>query len=106
MLEELNKLCRPAYFYFVSSVFIVTFLFIQNLGNTNLYCVGSYQCQVPNTTVIFVGKLLYILFWTWLLNLICKSGFSEISWLLVLFPIILFFVLLGVLILESPRVPI
>ena len=55
MLEELNKLCRPAYFYFVSSVFIVTFLFIQNLGNTNLYCVGSYRCQVPNTTVIFVN---------------------------------------------------
>ena len=103
MLDQLNKLCKPAYFYFMMSMFIVVFLFIQNLGNTNLYCVGSYQCQVPNTTVIFVGKLLYILFWTWLLNLICKSGFSELSWLLVLFPIILFFVLLGVLILESPQ---
>ena len=104
MLEQLNKLCKPAYFYFMMSMFIVVFIFIQNLGNTNLYCVGSYQCQVPNTTVVFIGKVLYIIFWTWLLNLICKSGLSEISWLLVLFPIVLFFVLLGVLLLESPQI--
>ena len=103
MLDQLNKLCKPAYFYFMMSMFIVVFLFIQNLGNTNLYCVGSYQCQVPNTTVVFIGKVLYIIFWTWLLNLICKSGLSEISWLLVLFPVVLFFVLLGVLLLESPQ---
>ena len=103
MLEQLNKLCKPAYFYFMMSMFIVVFIFIQNLGNTNLYCVGSYQCQVPNTTVVFIGKVLYIIFWTWLLNLICKSGLSEISWLLVLFPVVLFFVLLGVLLLESPQ---
>jgi hypothetical protein len=103
MLDQLNKLCKPAYFYFMMSMFIVVFLFIQNLGNTNLYCVGSYQCQVPNKSVIFIGKVLYIIFWTWLLNLICKSGLSEISWLLVLFPVVLFFVLLGVLLLESPQ---
>ena len=54
MLEQLNKLCKPAYFYFMMSMFIVVFIFIQNLGNTNLYCVGSYQCQVPNTTVVFI----------------------------------------------------
>ena len=105
MLKMINNLCRPAYLYLLISMFILTFLFIQNLGNTNMYCVGSYQCQVPNTLTIFIGKALYIIFWTWILNSICSFGFPEISWLLVLFPIILFFVLIGLLLIEMPQIP-
>ena len=100
MLKVLDKLCRPAYLYFAVSTFILLFLFIQNLG-TNLYCVGSYQCQVPSKTAITIGQILYVMFWTWLLNMICTAGFPEISWLLILFPVILFFVLLGLLIIQS-----
>ena len=59
MLKVLNKLCRPAYLYFVVSMFILCFLFIQNLGSGTLYCVGSYQCQVPSkAAVIMLAKVL------------------------------------------------
>ena len=101
MLEVIDRLCRPAYLYFMVSIFILLFLFIQNLGATNLYCVGSYQCQVPSKTAILIGQVLYVVFWTWLLNLICRAGLSDLSWLLILFPIILFFVLLGVMIIQN-----
>jgi hypothetical protein len=48
--------------------------------------------------LLFVVKLIYILFWTWILNLICKDGHSGISWLLVLVPFVLmFFVVLSLL---------
>ena len=87
------KLCPPAMFYLVVSMFALFFMIFQNWGNVNLYCLGPYNCVVYNTTYIFVIEILYILFWTWLLNIICRSGYPSISWFLVLLPFILLFVL-------------
>ena len=43
----------------------------------------------------FVGKLFYILIWTWLLNMLCNKGFASVSWFLVLLPFIAMFMILG-----------
>ena len=59
----LKSLCRPAYLYFILSMFVLVFMVVQNLGNTNTYCVGDYKCQVPNTLAVFIGQALYIAFW-------------------------------------------
>jgi ABC-type uncharacterized transport system fused permease/ATPase subunit len=98
--KSLKELCTPSLVYFVISVISLVVVLLQNLGNTNSYHVGSFSCRVPNTAVIFIVKLIYILFWTWILNLICKDGHTEISWLLVLFPFILLFVMMGLLMLN------
>ena len=45
-----------------------------------------------NQPLVMVGQLIYIAFWTWLLNMICKIN-TGISWLIVLFPFILFFII-------------
>ena len=37
--------------------------------------------------------LVYILFWTWILHLICKEGFKWLSWVLVITPYILAFII-------------
>lgn len=73
---------------------------VQNIGNTNCYHLGSFHCNVPNTTIVFLIKLVYILFWTYVLNLICKDGHTTLSWLLVLFPFILFFLIIGLIMLN------
>jgi hypothetical protein len=95
--KSLKELCTPSLIYFVISIISLAVVLLQNLGNTNSYHVGSFSCRVPNTAFIFIVKLIYILFWTWVLNLICKDGHSELSWLLVLFPFILLFVMMGLL---------
>ena len=95
--KSLKDLCTPAQVYFVLSIISLVAVLLQNLGNTNSYHVGSFSCRVPNTAFIFIIKLIYILFWTWILNLICKDGHVMISWLLVLFPLILLFVMMGLL---------
>jgi len=95
--KTLKDLCRPALIYFIISVIALIMLLFQNLGNNNRYNVGSFSCSVPNTVAIFIIQLLYILFWTYILNLICKDGHSGISWLLLLFPFLLFFVIIGVM---------
>jgi hypothetical protein len=40
-------------------------------------------------------KVVYIMFWTWVLNLMCKDGHTGIAWFLVLLPFVLLFVILG-----------
>jgi hypothetical protein len=67
----------------------------QNFGNKNKYTLGMFSCAVPNCMMVFVAKIVYILFWTWILNLMCKDGHSGIAWFLVVLPFVLLFVVLG-----------
>ena len=91
-IPGLRKLCTPAYLYLVISVFSIIIIMLQNGSNSNTYCMGNYSCQVPNIYLIFVVKFIYVLFWTWILNLLCKAGYPGVSWLLLLFPFILMFI--------------
>jgi hypothetical protein len=97
--KSLNQLCTPSYIYFIISVIGLALAAMQNIGNSQLYCLGSFSCQVPSTIAIFIFKLVYILFWTWVLNLMCKDGEETIAWLLVMLPFILLFVILGLVML-------
>ena len=94
---NIKDLCTPASIYFVISIISLAIILLQNLGNQQSYTVGSFSCRVPSTVLVFVIKLIYILFWTWILNLICKDGHTNISWLLILLPWILLFVMMGIL---------
>jgi hypothetical protein len=98
--KSLKELCKPALVYFIISMVALAIVFLQNIGNSNSYNLGSFSCRVPNTMVVFIVKFIYVLFWTWVLNLICKDGHSGISWLLILFPFILLFVIIGLLMLN------
>lgn len=95
--KTVKELCTPAMIYFVISIVALAMVLLQNLSNQNSYNVGSFSCRVPSTALVFIIKLIYILFWTWILNLICKDGHTSISWLLVLLPWILLFVMMGLL---------
>ena len=95
--KTLKELCTPAMLYFVISIIGLVIVLMQNLGNTNSYHVGSFSCRVPNTAVVFIVKLIYVLFWTYILNLICKDGHTSLSWLLILLPWLLLFVMMGIL---------
>ena len=95
--KKISQLCSPALFYFVLSMIGLIVVVFQNLGNKKVYNLGSFSAKVPNTTLIFIIKFIYILFWTWILNLICRDGHSGIAWFLVLIPFILLFVIMGLL---------
>ena len=98
--KQLKDLCTPAMLYFVISMLALIMVLLQNLGNSNSYHVGSFSCRVPSTAAVFISKFIYVLFWTYILNLICKDGHVGLSWLLVLLPWILLFVMMGILMLN------
>lgn len=89
--SKFKDLCGPALFYFVISIIALIICAYQNMGNRSMYSVGPMSARVSSTLFVFFVKLVYILFWTWILNLICGSGHSGIAWFLVLIPFILLF---------------
>ena len=101
VMKNIQQLCTPAYVYFIISVISIVLMMIQNSGDDSIFCLGNYECDVPHTGAVFVGQILYTVFWVFVLNWICKSGYKNISWFLVLLPFIFFFVGLGMLILSG-----
>ena len=99
--RRLKDLCTPALLYFIISIIGLLMAAVQNLGNNDSYTLVNFSCRVPSTTLMFILQLIYILFWTWVLNLICKDGHVGISWLLVLFPFILLFVIIAVIMMNG-----
>jgi hypothetical protein len=96
-IPGLKNMCTPAYVYLVISTIALIIMAYQNLGNGNMYCIGSYNCNVSSVFMIFILKALYVLFWTWVLNIICRGGAPGLAWFFVLLPYILMFILIGML---------
>ena len=101
VLKRINQLCTPSYVYLVISSIVLILMAIQNVGNTHTYCAGNISCNSTSTTIIFILKIIYVIFWTWVLDLICGAGWNAISWILVLIPFILMFLFLGTFMLNS-----
>ena len=89
-----SALCAPALTYIVISLVALLVTWMQNRQNTNVYCVGSVSCPVQSTTYIFVLKILWFLFWTWVLNALCAKGYTTVAWILVALPLLVFFTLI------------
>ena len=91
LMKLYNSLCKPARFYLLISVFMYIFVILQNVSATDRFTLGTYSTPHSNPLMILVFNAVYIVLWTWMLNLICKIH-PGISWLIVLFPIVLLFI--------------
>lgn len=101
ILGDFRHLCKPALVYLAISVVALAMIAYQNMGLNNMYCMGDFSCYVFSTTAVIFSEALYVLFWTWILHLMCRTGYSSISWFMVVFPLVLFFVLIGLMMLMS-----
>lgn len=101
ILGDFRHLCKPAMVYLAISVVALIAIAYQNMGMNNMYCMGNFSCYVPSTAAVIFSEALYILFWTWILHLMCRTGYASISWFMVVFPLVLFFVLIGLMMLAS-----
>lgn len=94
IVNKVQSLCTPALVFFVISVISLFVMIFDNIENTNSFCFGNVSCNVSNTSMIFIIEILFLVFWTWLLNFICSRGYSSVAWFILLFPYILLFVVI------------
>ena len=97
----LFKLCDPAFYYCFISFTILILVALQNYGQGVNYCVGTQSCPSSNIQGLFALKILYILVWTWILNIICQNGYEALSWVLVVIPILIMFIFMALYILNQ-----
>jgi hypothetical protein len=93
-ITGLGSICPPAFLYLIISLIVLGVIAFQNAGNTDLHSVGPYSCSVSSTWLIFLLEVIYIVFWAWILNIFCSAGYTWLSWLFVLVPFIVFFILI------------
>jgi len=98
-----EKLCTPAYVYLVVSVITIIVMAIQSMTSQGLYCAGTFACSTTNIYLLFFMKILYVAFWTWLLNLFCKKVSPILSWILVAGPFVLMLIFISMYLLLSAR---
>jgi hypothetical protein len=89
-----SMLCAPALTYLVISLIALAVSGLQNARNTNAYAVGHLSYPVQSTAYVFILKIIWFLFWTWLLNVLCSKGYKTVAWVLVAIPFLVFFTLL------------
>lgn len=80
---QLKKLCTPALVYFMLSITSMMLLVIFTLTNKKL---RSKRLMIMNVLLI---HFITVLFWSFILNLICKYVDIRVSWFLVLFPYVM-----------------
>lgn len=97
-IKIFNSICTPAQLYLAISLVAIISMLLQNCQDNTVYRIGDMVVKTPcHNLAFFAVKVLYVFLWTWILNLLCKNGFSGLSWLLVLLPLIGMFVLIGLL---------
>lgn len=70
------KLCTPALIYFVLAIIALLILVVN---------------KTP--AMFLMGKLVFVVLWTWLLNFVCTKGFTNISLALVVSPYIILLIM-------------
>ena len=104
LYKDFRNMCTPAMLYFTLSVLGLVLSVAQNMDDKNMYRLGTYATWVEDKGIIFVFHAIYILFWTWVLNLMCKDNHGGVAWFLVLLPIMLFFMIIALFMLKGSRI--
>jgi hypothetical protein len=77
---KMPQLCLPAMVYLVLAVISLSIMLFARIGMSAL-----------------LMKILFVGFYTWFLNLLCKKGYETISWILVVLPYLVMFGVVAVL---------
>tara|TARA_X000000950_G_scaffold232910_1_gene282155 strand:+ start:2536 stop:2853 length:318 start_codon:yes stop_codon:yes gene_type:complete len=96
IIKKMKNLCTPAQLYLGLSFLSILAILTQNLENPFEYTCGLYTVACPiHNSVVFLMKLLYVIGWTAILHFLCKKGYTNVSWFLVLLPFISMFAMIA-----------
>jgi hypothetical protein len=101
LFKVINKLCLPAQLYLAISTISILALLFQNMNTGSIYCIGHMKAHLPcNKYSVFIFQIFYVIIWTWILQKLCSKGYKSISWLLVLLPFVMMFLMLILMIFQ------
>lgn len=101
-MKTFANYCTPARIYLGISVVALILIIIQNFANPDKsqLCVGAHKCTMPYKGLVLFFKVVYMLFWTWLLNFLCRKGLRSLAWVILMIPFLLIAIIIGAMILS------
>jgi hypothetical protein len=107
-----DKICTPAQIYLIVSFILMVLSYFGlsaisqqitlNQANNSFLQSLNFTYQ-KDTRTSYVVQAVFIVLWTWVLSYLCKKGFSNLSWFLVLLPWVLMFLAFFVYIIETVK---
>jgi len=94
-MNFISNFCTPAKLYFILSLILLVISLYYDItrNDKDKICLGKLSCKLENKPVFYILNVLFILLWAFVLNLLCRFGWSKLSWFLFLFP----YIILGIL---------
>ena len=94
-MNFISNFCTPAKLYFILSLILLAISLYYDItrNDKDKICLGKLSCKLENKPVFYLLNVLFILLWAFVLNLLCRFGWSRLSWFLFLFP----YIILGIL---------
>jgi len=71
-----SSLCSPALLYLIISILAIIMMIVRRMQ-----------------AMTIVTKALFVVIWTWFLNFLCSKNYTDISWFLVILPMVLMLVI-------------
>lgn len=94
--KNYNLLCTPSQVYVLISAIAIVAMLLQNIAEPRKYCIGRFSCQLNfNNLFVFAVKVLYVIFWAIVLDSLCKNGYKDLAWAIVLLPFFLLFLMIA-----------
>lgn len=105
-----DKICTPAQIYLIVSFILMVLSYFGmnaisqqitlNQANNSFLQSLNFTYQ-KDTRTSYLVQAVFIVLWTWVLSYLCKKGFSNLSWFLVLLPWVLMFLAFFVYVIET-----
>jgi hypothetical protein len=92
-MNAVMNLCAPSKIYFFVAIILLFLSFVSDARNkdNDKVCLGKLKCK--NKPMYYLLNVLFILFWTWVLNKLCNMGWVKLSWFLLIFPFLMLVIL-------------
>jgi hypothetical protein len=107
-----EKICTPAQIYLIVSFILMVLSYFGmnaisqqitlNQANNSFLQSLNFTYQ-KDTRTSYIVQAVFIVLWTWVLSYLCKKGFSNLSWFLVLLPWVLMFLAFFVYVIETVK---
>ena len=102
--KNYNLLCSPAQLYVLISLISIIMIFFQNMRDSRKYCVGLLSCDLTySNLVLFALKIGYMILWAIIFDSLCKNGYTNLAWAIVLLPFLAMFIMIGMFMLSQVR---
>jgi len=107
-----DNICTPAQIYLIVSFILMVLSYFGmnaisqqitlNQANNSFLQSLNFTYQ-KDTRTSYIVQAVFIVLWTWVLTYLCRKGFSNLSWFLVLLPWVLMFLAFFVYIIETVK---